>query len=133
MAQSPSIDQYVESVPTTRGSKPPPQGGGGGGAELPADLRRRIEQQAGADAEDLAAIAGDPGLGAPERQAAGGAGNRAKAAPDGAGEKGALGSATEAVRDSGGGGGMLFLLGGALATAAAVGGAALARRRRLSV
>lgn len=131
-AQSPSLDQYVESVPTARGPKPSSHGSGPGGSELPPQVRRRIEQQGGSDADELAAIAGEPGRGAPQRPVGGREAERRggsqRSAP-GDDDKAALPSAAGAIGD---GDGMAVLLVAGLATAVAIGGVALARRRRVS-
>jgi hypothetical protein len=81
-AQNPSLDQYVESVPTSHGDRSPQGGAGGGsngghnggnggstngGTSLPPQTREQLQQQAGGDAAALEAVATNPGLGAPSK------------------------------------------------------------------
>jgi hypothetical protein len=65
---NPSLDQYVESVPTSHGD-PPPGGGSTRGhistAHLPASVRHQIAAHGGGDATQLEAIATSPAFGAP--------------------------------------------------------------------
>jgi hypothetical protein len=66
LSDDPSLNQYVESVPTARGNRPPSERGGRrGGEELPPEVRRELREQGGELADDLAAAAGDPSAGAP--------------------------------------------------------------------
>jgi hypothetical protein len=65
---NPSLDQYVESVPTSHGDPP----GGGGStrghistSHLPASVRHQIAAHGGRDATQLEAIATSPAFGAP--------------------------------------------------------------------
>src|SRR4051794_22238949 len=65
---NPSLDQYVESVPTSHGDPP----GGGGStrghistSHLPASVRHQIAAHGGRDATQLEAIATSPVFGAP--------------------------------------------------------------------
>jgi hypothetical protein len=65
---NPSLDQYVESVPTSHGD--PPGGGGStrghiSSAPLPASVRHQIAAHGGRDATQLEAIATSPAFGAP--------------------------------------------------------------------
>jgi hypothetical protein len=60
----PSVDQYVENVPTAAGA----QASGwsqGNAKKLPVSIRRRITEQAGSDARVLNKIATSPTYGAP--------------------------------------------------------------------
>ncbi len=99
-------------------------------------MRRRIQEQGGADARDLEAITTDPGLGAPAAAAAPDARGRGRDgrkpyAPDTAppaGDRAPLPAAVDATLDGGSSSTLLLLLGG-LVAAAVVAGAAVARRR----
>jgi len=62
---SPSVDQYVESVPTGQGPSAPSGGRDEQPAKLPAGVRTRLRQQGGTSARSLENLATDPGLGAP--------------------------------------------------------------------
>ncbi|HEX8122377.1 MAG TPA: hypothetical protein VF549_14035 [Solirubrobacteraceae bacterium] len=144
---SPSVDQYRESVPTAGGSKPSFRGGKEKKAELPPDVKRDLAGQAGADAQDLEAIATDPGLGAPADPAGGtggqsggkkggdgtgkpaGAGNgrTGSGAPRAADERSVVPAAAQAVGS--GSDGMVLLLLGLGGTTAVVAALAFARRR----
>lgn len=63
---NPSLDQYVESVPSSHGDHRPPRGGGGAKpGHLSTSVRRRIHAQGGSDSRQLAAVATSPALGAP--------------------------------------------------------------------
>jgi hypothetical protein len=61
-----SIDQYIEQIPTSRGSR---VAGAGNrkGQPLPPQVRRQLREQGGADAAALERIATSPAYGAPER------------------------------------------------------------------
>ncbi|HEX2088136.1 MAG TPA: hypothetical protein VHF89_20785, partial [Solirubrobacteraceae bacterium] len=72
-APNPSIDQYVESVPTTKGSRYTRGGDRERPAELPPGVERRLERRAGADAQALKDIATSRALGAPAAGSPGGA------------------------------------------------------------
>ncbi|HEV2812319.1 MAG TPA: hypothetical protein VGW10_03615 [Solirubrobacteraceae bacterium] len=95
-------------------------------------MRRRVREQAAADAEALEAIATDPALGAPAEPRDGdgesgytpyGPGARAPADTD----RSAIPSAVGAVGDGSGAG--VLLLVGLIGTAAVIGGVAVSRRR----
>ena len=68
---NPSLDQYVESVPSSHGGSPPGPGSTGGhaststGSHLPASIRHRLAATGGPDATQLQAIATSPAFGAP--------------------------------------------------------------------
>lgn len=148
---SPSLNQYVESVPTADGDQPTPRGGpaggsggggGGGGSagsSLPPSVRSEIRAQGGADADQLEAIAGSPALGAPAQDRGRGAqGNsgrdRDAGAPGARASSGHRPSAVDAVATaatSGGEGASTALVGGLVLLTAAMAFAALARRRSL--
>jgi hypothetical protein len=158
-AANPSVDQYVESVPTADGDT---IGGGNGGVgggrttrdhanpgptRLPHSVRQRIRSQGGSDAATLETIASSPALGAPDSVPAsdsgGGSGRgRSRSGGGGGGSGGngngnvadekppsAIKAATAAAVD-GGGGSMGVLAGGLILLTAAGAGIALARRRR---
>jgi hypothetical protein len=131
ISPDPSVNQYVESVPTSKGSRPS-TGGGAKGAKLPPAVQRRIEEQAGADAADLSAIATDPDAGAPaasrDRPRDRAAGSRDRRPVPQVEEKAPLAAAAEATFDAGGGG-LVLLLFGLLGTTILVGGFAVSRRR----
>ena len=61
-----SIDQYIEQIPTSRGSRVA-GAGKGKGRPLPSQVRRQLREQGGADAAALERIATSPAYGAPER------------------------------------------------------------------
>jgi hypothetical protein len=65
-----SIDQYIEQIPTSRGSR---VAGAGNrkGQPLPPQVRRQLREQGGADAAALERLATSPAYGAPERPLAG--------------------------------------------------------------
>jgi hypothetical protein len=132
LAESPSLDQYVERVPTAHGDEPPGTAPPGRAVHLPPGVQRQIDRGGGADAKQLEAVAGSPSLGAPPTGAgarAGGAGGSAEAtggaAP--AATPGVVGAATGAATGSGAG---RWLVGGLLLVTAVAAGTALARRRR---
>jgi hypothetical protein len=65
--ESPSVDQYVESVPTGSGPATTTPGSRGGAREpLPAGARRALAAAGGADRAALTAISSSPSLGAPK-------------------------------------------------------------------
>ena len=126
---NPSVDQYVESVPTAGGSPAP----GGRPAQLPAAVRDRIRSEGGADAATLQAVASSPALGAPA-SASGTGGHSGGSKPDRSGTAGepdspVTAATTTAVPD-GGGSSVPVLAGGLILLTAAGAGMALARRRR---
>jgi hypothetical protein len=61
-----SIDQYIEQIPTSRGSRVAGTGNGKG-QPLPPPVRRQLRERGGADAAALERIATSPAYGAPER------------------------------------------------------------------
>jgi hypothetical protein len=144
---NPSLDQYVESVPTSHGDPP----GGGGStrghistAHLPASVRHQIAAHGGRDATQLEAIATSPAFGAPADAVASttggsgatgaGGGSAQRPSPQRppltsadhrpSGIDAVASSATSADGSS-----MGLLLGGLVLIAALAGGMALARRR----
>jgi hypothetical protein len=145
---NPSLDQYVESVPTSHGD-PPPGGGSSQGhittstGHLPASIRHDIAARGGRDATQLEAIATSPAFGAPAtavRSTAGGGAtggdtggsrhaDKSPAAPVRADHRpsGIAALADSATRS--GGGSIGLLLGGVVLISALLGGTALARRR----
>jgi hypothetical protein len=137
-AGNPSLDQYVESVPTGHGG-PSHGGGGGGGSHLPASTQRQIEQQGGSDAAALQEVAGSPALGAPaggdSNGGSGKPGGSRNAAPGGSAPTAAGTSSPSAVdavtsaATGGGGSAGPWLLVGLIALTGASGAVALARRR----
>ena len=62
---APSIDQYVESVPTGAGRSAPAQPQAKGTEPLPKQVSQRLEAEGGSDARQLETIATSPALGAP--------------------------------------------------------------------
>jgi hypothetical protein len=122
-SDSPSLNQYVEQIPTAKGDRP--TGGGGGGA-LPRDVRRQLGREGGPDAEALGDVATSPALGAPQPRARRSPSMGAPAtSADQAGGTSALDAAVGAAAD----GGLGWLLAVAVAMAAAAAGVTLARRR----
>jgi hypothetical protein len=137
---NPSLDQYVESVPTATGDRSDPSYGGnrrGSAGALPAATRRRIGQQGGADAPALEAVAGSPALGAPPTRGSGGNGREAgrasgegrSATPPAAAAPSAIDAAATAATGDGAGA-TPWLLAGVVLVSLAAAAAALARRRR---
>jgi hypothetical protein len=126
---NPSLDQYVESVPSSHGDKTPPSGGS---SSLGGDLRRQIQAQGGSDAKQLEAVAGSPAYGAPPASHAakgsgtkrGGSGDARKSSP----RPSALDSATAAAVGGSGSTTTLLVAGLALITALAVSAALWSRR-----
>jgi hypothetical protein len=148
---NPSLDQYVESVPSSHGGPPPGQKSNGHTTRghLSASVRRRIARQGGNDAQQLEAVATSPTFGAPVTSAtprtSGGSGANG-AASGGQGAGGGSSGTHRAPLDAGGrapsgldafttaathgdGSSTSILLVGALLIAALAGGTALARRR----
>src|SRR5215208_4103253 len=62
---NPSIDQYVESVPSAGGDRSPQGQPHSNAGSLPPNVRERIRSQGGSDAAQLETIASSPALGAP--------------------------------------------------------------------
>ena len=148
-ATSPSIDQYVESVPTSRGDRTP-QTQPGRGRDLPDDVQRQIRDEGGSDAGKLAAVASSPALGAPSAGSSGDAGGSETGKRGGGDRDRSGGGPGDGVRGGGGssgaerpsaltaaagapshGDGTAFgwLIGGLLVITGVAAGAALARRR----
>ena len=104
---NPSLDQYVESVPSSHGDHPkPPSGGSSHGGQLSASVRHRINAHGGADAKQLQAVATSPALGAPTSSSAGsgGGGGAGSGSGGGGGSAGGgqSGADTPSVADEGG-------------------------------
>ena len=70
-ANAPSVDQYVESVPTGSGRSETPSRQTEAAEPLPQRLTERLEAEGGTDASQLEKIATSPALGAPVTQGAG--------------------------------------------------------------
>jgi hypothetical protein len=139
---NPSLDQYVESVPSSHGGQPPP--GGSSHGRLSDSVRHKIARQGGADAKQLQAVATSPAFGAPTSSAT--ASSSRSSGSSSGGSAGGAGStagpslkteenqpsglhaiATAATHGEGSSTGLL--IGGLLLITALVGGTALARRR----
>jgi hypothetical protein len=140
VSPNPSVNQYVESVPTAKGAKPSRYAPDHREGKLAPDLRRRLEQHGGADAEALEAIATEARLGAPTVRAGDGRGGsepRRRGETPGAAtpqppraeaDKGFVPAVTGAVLETEGRGTLLLIV--ALVTVAVmVGGVAAARNR----
>ena len=153
--EGPSLDQYVESVPSAEGGTAAPRRSPGAAGRLPAATRRQLRRQGGSSAAALERIATDPAFGAPPATGAAPAsggddepepGRRPRATParDGAGgsggaggpsgagtvresDPGALSAGAGALADAGATGPLALV---ALALIAAGAGAAAVRRRR---
>jgi hypothetical protein len=123
---SPSVDQYVESVPTAGGDTTTHPGRGGHGQALTPGVKRRIRQGGGSDARKLEAIAVSPALGAP----AGDHGRKRSTsyAPRDPAQPSALKAAVTAGTH-GDGTAFGWLIAGLLGIGAVAGAAALSRRR----
>jgi hypothetical protein len=134
---NPSVDQYVESVPSVGGTPPPgtsPRSPGGAGA-LPPDLQRRIDASGGTDARQLEAVVTSPALGAPApRERAEAARARGGAPAPSASEPARPAAIKAAIGAGSHGDGTPFgwLLAGWLATTAVAILAAVLRRRSRS-
>lgn len=139
---SPSVDQYVERVPTAEGPKPSAAGPKyKRNAKLPENVRERLREEGGEDAQALEDITTAAGLGAPgppqgEREA-GGAPRRGSPVPGGTPSRAVPGDGTgkgtvPAIAGAafGSGSATALLVGGLLLTTAVMGAAALSRRRR---
>jgi hypothetical protein len=61
-----SIEQYIENIPTSRGSRAAGTGKGTG-QPLSPEARRRLREEGGPDAAALERIATSPAYGAPDR------------------------------------------------------------------
>jgi hypothetical protein len=127
-AANPSVDQYVESVPSASGPGPGDGGDDGGpthghATTLPPATRKAIRAEGGSDAGALEAIASSPALGAPDT---GGArsGSGAKAPRAGASTKPAAAATVD-----GGGSSVAVLAAGLILLTVVACGTALARRR----
>jgi hypothetical protein len=120
-----SIEQYIENIPTSRGSRAA-GAGNGAGQPLAPEARQRLDEAGGADAAALEQIATSPAYGAPERPL------RPTKKTQTRDDDPSLGGAASAAISSPGGGGewRLGVLGGFIvATTAALGTAAYRRRR----
>jgi hypothetical protein len=130
----PSVDQYIESVPTARGPAAVAEPRTAPATRLPAETRRRLRREAGGDAAALEALSTDPATGAPAGRSAAagrrGGSSQEDSAPAmlGMSERGSADAAAQAL--SGGGSAVLLLLAGLLAGTLALG--AVAWRRRSS-
>jgi hypothetical protein len=148
---NPSLDQYVESVPTSHGD--PPSGGGSthghittSTGRLPASVRHDIAAHGGPDAAQLQAIATSPAFGAPATvvrsstgtgtgtgatagDSGGSQAQKTPAAPARAGHRpsGIAAIANSATDGEAGSTGLLLV--GVLLISALLGGTALARKR----
>ena len=141
---NPSIDQYVERVPSSGGDRDPrarPDSGDGG---VSPEVRRRIREDGGADAAQLEEIVSSSALGAPDSTARSGRGGDSTPGPGsgrggskpgsggGSGSDESRPSALEAVVTAGAhdtGNSFTWLVAGIVALSAAMAAAALARRR----
>jgi hypothetical protein len=125
--RDPAVEQYVESVPGAdgdgRGDNQPGSGGG-----LPADLKRQIERDGGAEAQALESLASSRELGAPTTRRERHDGPVLPGADHGPSTLDAVSSA--AVGGGGSSGG--WVLAGIALLTAALGATALARRRSLT-
>ena len=133
---NPSLNQYVESVPSSHGDGTPPSGGAGSGSgQLPASVRHRIEAQGGPDAKQLEAVAGSPALGAPASKPGGSSHTQGGSSPvPAAADHRPSGLRAAADATVGGDGSSVVLLAlGLLVVTTAAGGMALARRRSTAI
>jgi hypothetical protein len=125
-SDSPSLNQYTESVPTSRGDRRTQGGPRERPVPLPSSVRRDLEREAGPDAQALDAIATEPALGAPGRGARDKASERSSLPPsDAADPPSAIGAAAEATGSSA----VAPLALALLAMLALAAGVALMRRR----
>ena len=140
-SSSPAAEQYVERVPTAGGPRPSSGDRKGGAGKLPPEVREKLREQGGADADDLGAIATEPGLGAPQAPANGGSkpraggdggsGSAAPSSPVSSADRGRKGT-IEGITDAAFGGesqDTTLLVIGLLAMTAVVAGFGIARRR----
>jgi hypothetical protein len=131
LSSDPSVNQYVESVPTTKGSKPTTRRPDDKPAPLPPEVRRKLEAEGGPVAEELEEIATSPALGAPATPRDGKPGSaRERGGHDAPArdERGTVSAVAQAVGGDGAGA-MGTLLGGLLLISGVVAAAALHRRR----
>lgn len=140
-ATNPSIDQYVERVPSSGGDRDPRGRDRSGGGGVSPEVRRRIQADGGVDAPQLEEIVSSPALGAPDGTARGGrdeesrrgsGGSKADGSRSGSASEGSRPTALEAVVTAGGhdtGSSFGWLIAGIVALSAAMAAAALARRR----
>jgi hypothetical protein len=138
---NPSLDQYVENVPSSHGDHPrPPSGGSPQSGQLSPSVRRQINARGGSDASQLRTVASSPALGAPTSPAGTGSGQRAggRNGTGGSGEGTATApaergpsalSAIASAATHGEGSAIGALVIGLLVIAAVAAGLALARRR----
>lgn len=141
LSSDPSVNQYVESVPTTRGSQPTTRRPGEKRQRLPPHVERKLRAEDPDVARQLEEIATSPSLGAPEAASSPDAardgrgrrprGDERSAARSDQEDRGGVSAAVEAAGMDGSGA-MTVLLGGLLLTAAVVGGSALVRRRSVT-
>jgi hypothetical protein len=146
---NPSLDQYVESVPSSHGDKTPPAGSSRG--HLSSSVSHEIAKRGGADAKQLEALATSPALGAPTSTAtpsspgvAGSRGGQTGRTPGGSGGSArgaaraplAIGARTPSglhaiatAATSGEGSSIGLLAGGLVLITALLGGTALVARR----
>jgi hypothetical protein len=120
-----SIEQYIENIPTSRGSRAT-GAGNGKGQSLSPQARRRLDEEGGADAAALERLATSPGYGAPERPL-----RRTGKPAEGLGDDPSLGGALSAAVSAPGEGGewRLGVLAGILvATTGGLGVVAYRRR-----
>jgi hypothetical protein len=127
---NPSLDQYVESVPSADGNRNPPSSGGSDRSAdaLPPEVRQRIGAQGGPDAKQLEAITSSPAYGAPEPKKHPGGDAKPSRASDGPAPSG-LDAVTTAATGSGDGSSIGLLLGGLVLITVVAGGVAIMRRR----
>lgn len=146
---NPSLDQYVESVPSSHGGGPP--AGRPSRGHLSDSVRQQIARRGGADAKQLEAVATSSAFGAPTSTAGrgssaasatggsgtraaggtrGGTGNGGSGAPAASGDHRPSGlDAITTAATSGDGSSIGVLAAGLLLIAAMAGGTAFARRR----
>ena len=92
-----AADQYVETVPTSRGPSPT-KDRKGGRTQLPADVKDKLQAEGGKDAAALQEVATADAFGAPQKQGGGADKNRRNPS----GSTTAVPTASvKAVRDSG--------------------------------
>jgi hypothetical protein len=121
--RDPAVEQYVESVPGADGGDSTPGGGPRSGGGLPSDVQRQIQQEGGADAAALKAVASSAALGAPKKGRAAAAHLPRGSEPS----RSALGAVASAATSGDGNSGG-WLIAGIAALTAALAATALARR-----